>query len=207
MRVHGCQGWLAILGAVACATPDDSGYGYSATGGSAAASGTAGGGHGGAGAASGGTGAAGGGHGGAGAASGGTGAAAATGGVAGTAGTAGTAASAGLGGAAGSGGTGGTAGQGSCKDAFCPNDGTHAPCCVTPDGPCGVKIGQDCVENGSTGGSGGTFGTGGAGGGSPCLYCVGTCSTFTEDSACYVDCLVNQFASGCVWQNGVCTCT
>jgi hypothetical protein len=43
-------------------------------------------------------------------------------------------------------------------------------------------------------------------GGMPCTYCMGTCQTITEDSACFVDCVGNQGAMGCIWNNPMCTC-
>jgi hypothetical protein len=57
----------------------------------------------------------------------------------------------GAGGASGFGGaggaTGGTGGTGSCNPAFCPNTGSGAPCCVTPNGPCGSDNGLGCQQN------------------------------------------------------------
>lgn len=69
-----------------------------------------------------------------------------SGGSAGTAGSAGSAGSAGFGGSGG--GTGGSSGSsgsggstGTCNPAFCPSVGTGTPCCITPNGPCGVDYG------------------------------------------------------------------
>ena len=46
-----------------------------------------------------------------------------------------------------SGTTGGTGGSraGSCSVAFCPSGGQGAPCCLSPDGPCGVNLGTGCA--------------------------------------------------------------
>jgi hypothetical protein len=54
------------------------------------------------------------------------------------------------GGRAGSSGYAGAAGLvGSCNASFCQPIGSGAPCCVTPNGPCGVDYGRGCVEPGS----------------------------------------------------------
>jgi hypothetical protein len=47
----------------------------------------------------------------------------------------------GLGGFGGSGATGGSPEGGTCQPVFCPSVGTGSPCCVTPNGPCGVDYG------------------------------------------------------------------
>jgi len=49
---------------------------------------------------------------------------------------------AGFGGTAGAG-TGG-AGGGTCNPSFCPNSGTGQPCCMGPDGPCGIDMNGVC---------------------------------------------------------------
>jgi hypothetical protein len=54
---------------------------------------------------------------------------------------------AGGGGVGGSAGVGGTGGSGSCNPAFCPNNGSGAPCCMTPNGPCGSDMGLGCQAN------------------------------------------------------------
>jgi hypothetical protein len=40
-------------------------------------------------------------------------------------------------------GTGGTP-PGTCNPAFCPNTGVGTPCCVNPNGPCGMNNGSGC---------------------------------------------------------------
>ena len=55
----------------------------------------------------------------------------------------------GAGGTGGGTGTGGSGG-GTCNPAFCPTSGFGTPCCVTPNGPCGVDTGTGC-QQGSTG--------------------------------------------------------
>jgi len=120
--------------------------------------------------------------------------------------SAGAGGSGGTAGALGGSGTGGGADAMGCSPTFCANDGTGAPCCVRPEGPCGMDRGSGCQEVPT--GTGGT-GVGGSGGGGTgrCTYCVGTCSTITEDARCYVDCIANQSKKGCIWQNKTCQCT
>jgi hypothetical protein len=50
----------------------------------------------------------------------------------------------GSGGSSGATGTGGT-GTGSCSVAFCPSGGPGTPCCINPNGPCGVDLGTGCA--------------------------------------------------------------
>jgi hypothetical protein len=38
----------------------------------------------------------------------------------------------------------GGVGGGTCNPSFCPNDGTGQPCCMGPDGPCGVEVTGSC---------------------------------------------------------------
>jgi hypothetical protein len=45
-----------------------------------------------------------------------------------------------------------------------------------------------------------------SGGGMPCLNCMGTCALLTSDATCFVDCVGNQGASGCIWNAPTCTC-
>jgi hypothetical protein len=41
-------------------------------------------------------------------------------------------------------GTGGTSSFDSCQPDFCPVIGPGAPCCITPEGPCGMDTGLGC---------------------------------------------------------------
>jgi hypothetical protein len=53
-----------------------------------------------------------------------------------------------LGGSGGSGGNAagsGGSGQGSCQPSFCPSGGMGSPCCIAPEGPCGVNLGMGCA--------------------------------------------------------------
>ena len=65
-----------------------------------------------------------------------------TGGVVGTGGF-GTGGGLATGGGPGTGGTGG-GNTGTCNPAFCPNSGVGSPCCVNPNGPCGMNNGSGC---------------------------------------------------------------
>jgi len=95
---------------------------------------------------SGGTGAGGSGFGGSG-----TGGSSATGGTGAGGSTGGTGAGGSGFGGSGTGGSGtGGSGGGTCNPAFCPTSGFGQPCCVTPNGPCGVDTGTGC-QQGSTG--------------------------------------------------------
>jgi hypothetical protein len=72
-------------------------------------------------------------------------------GLPGTGGTSGTG-NGGTGGLGGTTGTGGT-GSGTCNANFCPTDPNGGtPCCMTPNGPCGIDNGTGCQSSGSTGG-------------------------------------------------------
>ena len=77
-------------------------------------------------------------------------------GASGVSGNAGNAGASGNGGVSGSGSggssgspqdasVGGTAGAGTCNPQFCPNTGMGSPCCVTPQGPCGMNYGSGCM--------------------------------------------------------------
>jgi len=66
-----------------------------------------------------------------------------TGGVVGTGGF-GTGGSLATGGGSGTSSTGGS-NSGTCNPAFCPNSGVGSPCCVNPNGPCGMNNGSGCT--------------------------------------------------------------
>jgi len=36
-------------------------------------------------------------------------------------------------------------GTGSCTVEFCPSGGPGTPCCISPQGPCGVNLGTGCT--------------------------------------------------------------